>query len=394
MARFVVVCPKGFATGGPEALHQLAHALTIQGRDAYLWDPDNHSRQSESHTGYEGYQPVWTSIPPSPSDVVFIPEVYGELIPKFYLECVVVFWWLSLDNFFKADRIPIEAIQRCFPNVVHGYQSEYARCYLESLGVRHVFPLSDYINPDFISSPNPLMPPINEKRGLKIAINPAKGFTRTKLILDSMNGHDFIRLEDMSRKDLIQSLKSADVYIDLGDHPGVDRIPREAALLNCLVITNQRGSAGNSIDLPILSEVFKFDDTKLGFELNVKEFLNKVRIEPMKYIQMQDGYRESIALEKNRFLHQVAQLTQHLDSDNGQSALKSEESTQSFTAFISNVFRERDAAREELDAAREERDAAREELESIRTSLSWTITSPIRRFTQGCRRIRNGYKKQ
>jgi hypothetical protein len=61
----------------------------------------------------------------------------------------------------------------------------------------------------------------------------------------------------MSRKEVISSLTSSKIYLDLGIHPGTDRIPREAALLGCVIVTNKRGSAGNKIDVDIDEELFK-----------------------------------------------------------------------------------------------------------------------------------------
>jgi len=44
------------------------------------------------------------------------------------------------------------------------------------------------------------------------------------------------------------------MYIDFGTHPGKDRIPREAALRNCIVLTNRNGAADNNVDVPIPNE--------------------------------------------------------------------------------------------------------------------------------------------
>ena len=48
-------------------------------------------------------------------------------------------------------------------------------------------------------------------------------------------------------------------YIDFGPHPGMDRLPREAALAGCVVITNREGAANFDEDVPLPSE-FKFDE--------------------------------------------------------------------------------------------------------------------------------------
>ena len=65
----------------------------------------------------------------------------------------------------------------------------------------------------------------------------------------------------MSRDEVISLLSRAKVYIDFGNHPGKDRIPREAAVLGVCVITNLRGSAGDAKDLPIPIK-YKFNETE------------------------------------------------------------------------------------------------------------------------------------
>ena len=49
--------------------------------------------------------------------------------------------------------------------------------------------------------------------------------------------------------------------MDFGYHPGKDRMPREAALFGNCIITNQKGSAKNNLDIPIKSK-YKFSEVK------------------------------------------------------------------------------------------------------------------------------------
>ena len=51
----------------------------------------------------------------------------------------------------------------------------------------------------------------------------------------------------------------AKVYIDFGSHPGKDRIPREAAVCGCCIITNREGSAAYAEDVGI-PEKYKISD--------------------------------------------------------------------------------------------------------------------------------------
>ena len=46
-------------------------------------------------------------------------------------------------------------------------------------------------------------------------------------------------------------------YIDFGPHPGMDRLPREAALAGCIVLTIGEGAANFDKDVPLPPQ-FKF----------------------------------------------------------------------------------------------------------------------------------------
>ena len=66
-------------------------------------------------------------------------------------------------------------------------------------------------------------------------------------------------IEKMTPAQVQELLAQAKIYIDFGNHPGRDRIPREAAISGCVVITGKRGAAANDIDINIPAE-FKFDE--------------------------------------------------------------------------------------------------------------------------------------
>jgi hypothetical protein len=61
----------------------------------------------------------------------------------------------------------------------------------------------------------------------------------------------------MTIDEVKELLSVAKIYIDFGCHPGKDRIPREAAMLGCCVVTGLEGSARFNEDLPIPIE-YKF----------------------------------------------------------------------------------------------------------------------------------------
>ena len=65
----------------------------------------------------------------------------------------------------------------------------------------------------------------------------------------------------MTPAEVTELLMKSKIYIDFGHHPGMDRLPREAALAGCIVVTNKEGAANFRSDVPIGEEwkVRKFD---------------------------------------------------------------------------------------------------------------------------------------
>ena len=276
MKRFVVACPKGSRTGGPEALHQLAAALSSGTQDAVLWDPYSVDGLAEVTNYYPQYLVEWTDSPPVQGDILVVPEVMGDLIPRFYGHCQCIFWWLSVDNFFIANKLPLDVLLRLFPKVIHTAQSHYAQDFLRQQGVQAAM-LTDYLNVEFVSEyKKKSSSGETEAKKFDVAINPAKGFDRASKVIAACSDLNFILLENMSREKVTSTLSSSKIYLDLGTHPGTDRIPREAALLGCVIVTNKRGSAGNQIDVAINEHIFKHSDEEFGFEASLRGVLLKI----------------------------------------------------------------------------------------------------------------------
>lgn len=60
-----------------------------------------------------------------------------------------------------------------------------------------------------------------------------------------------VPIQNMAPQDVRYTLSRCKLYIDFGTHPGRDRLPREAVLSSCLIVTGLEGAAGNKIDIPI-----------------------------------------------------------------------------------------------------------------------------------------------
>jgi hypothetical protein len=318
MKKVFIVAPANLTSGGPELCHQLADTLNREKERAFIvyfpFQPD--------HTVPAPYQHY--NVRPASlrqveaGSVVVLPEVFAGLTKRF-AKTQIYLWWLSVDNFFviaggtlagrlRGPQRAAEAQLRTLRHRVtrHLYQSDYARTFLESVSLGPATRLSDCLTDGFIQA---IEHPYGCAREDLIVHNPAKGLRRTELILQALDecttcAPNVVPIRGLQPEAVRRLLGRAKIYIDFGDHPGKDRIPREAAALGACVIVNRRGSAANCVDVPIDDE-FKIDDRVPGFETRAAQtILNLMRDFESQQARF-DPYRKAIAQEPAEFLNDV-----------------------------------------------------------------------------------------
>lgn len=223
---------------------------------------------------YSRYHVPYTiSIADRPENIIIIPEALPQLYGSAkYAQKVL--WWMSVDNYVDSfcqilgnskNRLlhtPLKDIIYCFcpdAHMEHWVQSEYARQFIRK---NHVPAEQIHFIGDYLQSESHLdHTDATESNGRQdiVAFNPRKGFEFTKKIIAAAPDLRFAPIQNMTPAQVHDLLRHSKVYIDFGNHPGQDRIPREAAAAGCCIITGRRGSAANPIDIPI-SESYKFKD--------------------------------------------------------------------------------------------------------------------------------------
>jgi hypothetical protein len=98
---------------------------------------------------------------------------------------------------------------------------------------------------------------------------------------------------------MVLIMQSSKAYVDFGEHPGKDRIPREAAANGCCVITNQKGAAANDKDVPI-PEKYKFEDPSVDAD-KVSALLHSICDDFKTHQDDFASYRDMIHSEKQKF---------------------------------------------------------------------------------------------
>ena len=223
-----------FRTGGVELLHQLAHELS-----RYTGVQMFYTSHGDPIDEYAYCQTEYVYELPDNDDFVIVPEIYARANIGQHRR---VIFWESVDNYLaRSDDTNFD------PSIIHLAQSEYAWDFLINVvKAKNVMRVSDYINEEFLE-------PYDEKQPRKpiVLYNPAKGMQYTQKVIDAMPDVQFLPLSGLSRTVLRNIMRGSMLYIDLGDHPGKDRMPREAAASGCCVLTSREGSAMYWEDVPI-----------------------------------------------------------------------------------------------------------------------------------------------
>jgi len=351
-SKIFVACPANVSTGGPELLHQLVYHLREDlsiGSFMYYYNFDENKFKNPVHREYEKYDNPYVTklneIEDSKKNIIIVPEIQeGINLLQHFKNIRKGVWFLSVDNYYlsklrKKDFFIPRAINKItkfffgeplinfdinskeiLKKLVEKYdytkdpllkkidfylfQSYYSINHFKNL--EHKYYLSDYLNKDFLKIETDL----SNKEDI-VAFNPKKGFSYTKKIISSAKDIKFVPLINMSRDEVIKTLQKAKVYIDFGNHPGKDRIPREAAILGCCVITGKRGSASFFEDVPITNE-YKFEDR----EENIPKIVDKIkdcfenfedRYKDFEY------YRQIIKNEPQKFIEDLKKIFINLE---------------------------------------------------------------------------------
>lgn len=311
--RILVCCPGGIVTGGPELLHQLVHELRNLGHDAYVcyYPFDSAHECPEEYVDYSAPQAKFRD---QSGDLLVLPEV-RTILARRIRNAKVAIWWLSVDNYFghrgdswlsDACRSITSLVRNRLPlgrlaNRTHLVQSAYARDFLARASITS-FMLTDYLSSEHFETARM----ISKKKDI-IAYNPRKGLRRTHRAIESNTDLSFVPIQGMTKTQVSDLLSRAKIYIDFGNHPGKDRLPREAAMAGCCVITGIQGAAGNTEDIPIPRR-YKLNDNNHDYVSEFRSLAHNILENFDEHSKHFDEYRASIRSEPMIFKRQVIDI--------------------------------------------------------------------------------------
>ncbi len=319
--RVVILCPEA-VTGGPEALHQLGHAINRQGGtavmaylmgenalqfvgDRLLCTPRPGAAFREA---YAAYAPVTaTEIPLTPDTLVVYPEMF-PLDALQYRQGPRAIWWLSVDNGLQyTPSLGYRSTARELfddDSLIHFHQSCYARAYLLEQRARQVVPLYDYVARDYRLSPEAAAAKANAPGPRTVALFPRKGAELAQRFVNGAPELAYRLIDNMTRAQVGEALAESAVYIDFGHQPGKDRVPREAALAGNVVFLHEKGAGAHYGDYPVdRTYLFTQRDVLSGsLAARVREAL----AEYPAHLARQAPLRQQVILEAEEFALQVA----------------------------------------------------------------------------------------
>jgi hypothetical protein len=323
MPKVIVLCPADMQTGGPELLHQFVNELCINNIDAkILYYPYGEHQITEAYRKYENIQLAsYEEVKDCIDSTLIVPEIMTKLAHDFIANKKFI-WWLSVDNYFQAlpksltDKLKLLTKRilnhksRHIPlskmgEYSHLSQSEYGLLFLKKNGVKNTLKLTDYLNEVHLNN----QPNLNEKENI-VAYNPKKGIAFTSALIASNPAIKFVPIQNMTAAQVGELLNKSKVYIDFGEHPGKDRIPREAAMANCVIITGKRGSAANEVDVPIAPEYKFIENHEASTQIGL--LINDIFVNFPTHNNKFENYRLTIKSEKECFSEQVKMFLKSL----------------------------------------------------------------------------------
>lgn len=331
-----VMIPFNSTSGGAESLHQLVSCINEYGGSAFVVYCDAFRiRPIPTPEKFAAYcVPAAERVEDSPENLLVVPESFSGWIYRFKRMQKSI-WWLSLDfylftipsyharHLMAKYRIPgvffpaVAAFSRMLRGrsyhledrqpILHFYNSEYVRRYLLSQSVpeAEMQYLCGMVSDRFLESARTDFRERKEKTAL---YNPAKdrgGYAQKVFATERIRrlGLSLIPLAGLRTEQIVELMARSCLYVDFGYFPGPERIPREAVLLGCNIVTSAQGSAGNPVDVPIPS-AYKFEPSEENIEKASEAVAELAEHYAAHYAEF-DAYRQKVLGQKELFQNTI-----------------------------------------------------------------------------------------
>ncbi|PVV60316.1 hypothetical protein [Chryseobacterium sp. HMWF035] len=323
---FYIVCPANYASGGPEDLHQMALALMQSGKKVFMHylNYDAEKNSSPIHKEYEHYQIPYTfSIENSRQNIMIFPETFSIFIwEKKYSKIQKIIWWLSVSNFFTSlkaweenfkenppklkhrllGRIKLPTIKNIKKAKIHHLAHSYFSVdFLQKNKIETIGKISGYMEDMFLTGKSY----VSQKKDI-VTYNAVKNKDFLDKIRNLTPEINWLPMINMTLDEVADCMISAKVYVDFGHHPGREKMPREACLLDCCLIIGKEGSAFFKQDVPIKDE-YHFDKTEENIPLIIEKIKDCIANYDSKIKDFAD-YKHDLLQEKIIFQKKINEI--------------------------------------------------------------------------------------
>lgn len=334
--------PAFSVTGGPETLHQICDAInTFSLSSAYIVYIDSKEQVVKINPPkeYQKYNIKVSDFIEDNSDNLVLTSETDSFFLRKILNAKKGVIFLSLDYSFPAYKIGINKRIRYSPflGIFRFPLYFFAKIKWQLFGLRYYktlpvkkmkgFKLSfnckyelAYLNKNGIIDAKPICGPISndyfdlipeskqDNRKNVILYNPAKGKKFTLKIISLYRKrypHErplFIPIEKMTNAEVQALLLTSKVYIDFGYFPGPERIPRQAVLLGCNIVTSKLGAAAfDDIRVP---QKYKFDVNKKSLP-EICDAIHELLANYSNHFNEFEEYRKLVIAQKDSFVKDV-----------------------------------------------------------------------------------------
>lgn len=323
---FYIVCPANYASGGPEDLHQMGLALMQSGKKVFMHylNYDVEKNSSPVHKEYEHYQIPYTfSIENSSQNIMIFPETFSIFIwEKKYSKIQKIIWWLSVSNFFTSlkaweenfkenppklkhrllGRIKLPTIENVKKAKIHHLAHSYFSVdFLQKNKIETIGKISGYMEDMFLTGKSY----VSQKKDI-VTYNAVKNKDFLDKIRNLTPEINWLPMINMTLDEVADCMISAKVYVDFGHHPGREKMPREACLLDCCLIIGKEGSAFFKQDVPIKDE-YHFDKTEENIPLIIEKIKDCIANYDSKIKDFAD-YKHDLLQEKIIFQKNINEI--------------------------------------------------------------------------------------
>ncbi len=342
MSTIYIFCPGNVISGGVYSLHNLCSGLILTGYNACMvyhsFDPEiiNHPNIRSFKVPYTGH------IEDAPDNMLIVSETEILFLSNFKSIRKAVYW-LGLNNYFKKPpfRKPfhIKLLRKLILcRNYSGYSSGFAENIKRKLSwwmkkddvvwnhdilqLANSFYVAEFLKTKGIKTTYVILNPVIDlfyerqeqhiPKKNKIVFGPKTPKLLIFLCRIFLNC-EIVRLKHISPEDAKLHMEEAMIFAEFGNNSGRDRMYREAALLDCIVFSNTRGSAAINKDLPIPPQ-YKITDSLKNYPKILKQLKKGLKNYEASKSDF-TGYINYLKEEKANFLATVKSVFTEINPD-------------------------------------------------------------------------------